>query len=39
MNCLINDMIYFVRDMIMNKIFEKDIEYWVLMNLELDMLY
>ncbi|HCT9015368.1 TPA: DNA polymerase III subunit gamma/tau [Staphylococcus aureus] len=38
-NRLINDMIYFVRDTIMNKTFEKDTEYRALMNLELDMLY
>lgn len=38
-NRLINDMIYFVRDTIMNKISEKDTEYRALMNLELDMLY
>lgn len=36
---LINDMIYFVRDTIMNKTSEKDTEYRALMNLELDMLY
>ena len=39
MNRLINDMIYFVRDTIMNKTSEKDTEYRALMNLELDMLY
>ncbi len=38
-NRLINDMIYFVRDTIMNKTSEKDTEYRALMNLELDMLY
>ncbi|CAI2999280.1 TPA: DNA polymerase III subunit gamma/tau [Staphylococcus aureus] len=38
-NSLINDMIYFVRDTIMNKTSEKDTEYRALMNLELDMLY
>ncbi|HDA3366374.1 TPA: DNA polymerase III subunit gamma/tau [Staphylococcus aureus] len=38
-NRLINDMIYFVRDTIMNKPSEKDTEYRALMNLELDMLY
>ncbi|HGO3719853.1 TPA: DNA polymerase III subunit gamma/tau, partial [Staphylococcus aureus] len=37
-NRLINDMIYFVRDTIMNKTSEKDTEYRALMNLELDML-
>ncbi|HHX2778455.1 TPA: DNA polymerase III subunit gamma/tau [Staphylococcus aureus] len=39
LNRLINDMIYFVRDTIMNKTSEKDTEYRALMNLELDMLY
>ncbi|HEI7348133.1 TPA: DNA polymerase III subunit gamma/tau [Staphylococcus aureus] len=38
-NRLINDMIYFVRDTIMNKTSEKDTKYRALMNLELDMLY
>ncbi|HDF1325244.1 TPA: DNA polymerase III subunit gamma/tau [Staphylococcus aureus] len=38
-NRLINDMIYFVRDTIMNKTSEKDTEYRALMNLDLDMLY
>ncbi|HDE4997438.1 TPA: DNA polymerase III subunit gamma/tau [Staphylococcus aureus] len=38
-NRLINDMIYFIRDTIMNKTSEKDTEYRALMNLELDMLY
>lgn len=38
-NRLINDMIYFVGDTIMNKTSEKDTEYRALMNLELDMLY
>ncbi|NEF10376.1 DNA polymerase III subunit gamma/tau [Staphylococcus aureus] len=38
-NRLINDMIYFVRDTIMNKTSEKDTDYRALMNLELDMLY
>lgn len=38
-NRLINDMIYFVRDTIMNKTSEKDTEYRALMNLELDVLY
>ncbi|HDD0521785.1 TPA: DNA polymerase III subunit gamma/tau [Staphylococcus aureus] len=38
-NRLINDMIYFVRDTIMNKTSEKDTEYRALMYLELDMLY
>lgn len=38
-NRLINDMIYFVRDTIMNKTSEKDTEYRALMNLELDMLH
>ncbi|HDE4179496.1 TPA: DNA polymerase III subunit gamma/tau [Staphylococcus aureus] len=38
-NRLINDMIYFVRDTIMNKTSGKDTEYRALMNLELDMLY
>lgn len=38
-NRLINDMIYFVRDTIMNKTSEKDTEYRALMNLELDILY
>ncbi|HFD6241662.1 TPA: DNA polymerase III subunit gamma/tau [Staphylococcus aureus] len=38
-NRLINDMIYFVRDTIMNKTSVKDTEYRALMNLELDMLY
>ncbi|HDA3969556.1 TPA: DNA polymerase III subunit gamma/tau [Staphylococcus aureus] len=38
-NRLINDMIYFVRDTIMDKTSEKDTEYRALMNLELDMLY
>lgn len=38
-NRLINDMIYFIRDTIMNKTADKSTDYDALMNLELDMLY
>lgn len=38
-NRLINDMIYFVRDTIMNKTADKDSDYRALMNLDLEMLY
>ena len=39
MNRLINDMIYFVRDTIMNKTSNETIEFDALIDFELDMLY
>lgn len=38
-NRLINDMIYFVRDTIMNKTVNNQVEFDALMNFDLDMLY